>query len=72
MGTAILHAEINKEDIPFLKKLLKNMKAKNIVLQEEKDDTKMTKEEFYTMIKEASKSIKTKRTREERKAFLGL
>ena len=38
----------------------------------EKDDTLMTKEEFFSMIDQASKAPTKKMTKEERKIFLGV
>lgn len=71
MNTAIISAEINSTDIPLFETLLKRVKAKSIKI-EEKDPTKMSKEEFFAMINKARKEPAKKMTREERKAFLGV
>lgn len=71
MNTAILSAEVNKADIPLFEKLLKQFKAKAIKV-EEKDPTKMSKEEFFAMIDSRRKGNFKKMTREERKAHLGV
>lgn len=72
MSTAIITAQINSEDIPLLKELLKKFKAKSIEVKEEKDPTKMSKEEYFAMIDRARKEPTRRMTREERKAFLGV
>lgn len=71
METVTISAEIKVSDIPLLKELLKKFKAKSIKV-EEKDPTKMTKEEFFAMIDSRRKGNFKKMTREERKAHLGV
>lgn len=71
METVIIRAEINKEDLPFIEKILTLIKAKSIKI-EEKDPTKMTKKEFFAMIDKARKEPTKRMTKEERKAFLGV
>ena len=55
MSTAIISAEIDAEFLPTFKVLLKQFKAKSIKI-EEKDTTKMSKEEFKTMLDNAEKT----------------
>lgn len=43
-----------------------------LVKEEVKDDTKMSKEDFFAMIDEARKQPSRRMTREQRKAFLGV
>lgn len=69
MNTTIISAEINSEDVPLLEQLLKKFKAKSIKI-EEKDPTKMSKEEFFAMIDRARKGKKHKISREEMKKML--
>lgn len=71
MNTAIISAEINSTDIPLFEAFLKKIKAKSVRI-EEKDPTKMSKEEFFAMVDKARKEPTKKMTREERKAFLGV
>lgn len=54
MSNVILSAEINSNDVPLFEKLLKQFKAKSIKV-EEKDPTKMSKEEFKEMLDNAEK-----------------
>ncbi len=54
METVTISAEIKVSDIPLLKELLKKFKAKSIKV-EEKDPTKMSKEEFKEMLDNAEK-----------------
>ncbi|MRM86675.1 hypothetical protein, partial [Riemerella anatipestifer] len=58
-------------DVPLFKELLKKFKAKSIKV-EEKDPTKMTKEEFFAKIDKARQEPTKRMTREEHKAFLGI
>ncbi len=53
MDTAILTAEINKSDIPFFKVLLEKVKARKVSFKENKDDTEMSKKEFFDMVDKA-------------------
>lgn len=46
---------IKDVDMPIIQEILKKFKVKSRVIREEKDDTKMTKEEFYQMIDERSR-----------------
>lgn len=71
MNTATIIAEINKTDIPLLELLLKKFKAKSIKI-EENDPTKMTKEEFFSMINRRENGGFKKMSRDERKAHLGV
>ena len=61
-------------DFHIFEPLFKQFKVK-ILTQEthqEKDDTLMTKEEFFSMIDQARKAPTKKMTKEERKKFLGV
>ncbi|MDR7795522.1 hypothetical protein RIU45_11200 [Riemerella anatipestifer] len=71
MSTVTITAEINTSDVPLLKELLKKFKAKSIKV-EDKDPTKMSKDEFFEMVDERRKGNFKRMTREERKAHLGL
>lgn len=71
MNTAIVNIEMQTSDIPALKDFLKKFKTSSIKI-EEKDPTKMSKEEFFSMVDKARKEPTKKMTREERKAFLGV
>lgn len=71
METVTISAEIKVSDIPLLKELLKKFKAKSIKV-EEKDPTKMSKEEFFAKIDKARQEPTKRMTREERKTFLGV
>ncbi|MBT0574304.1 hypothetical protein PG294_09850 [Riemerella anatipestifer] len=71
MNTSIITAEIKTSDVPLFKELLKKFKAKSIKV-EEKDPTKMTKEEFFAKIDKARQEPTKRMTREEHKAFLGI
>ena len=56
METTILTAEINTSDLHFFEVLLKKLKAKNIRVAKVEDNTKMTKEAYFSMIDEARKA----------------
>lgn len=58
MSTATITAQISSEHIPLLKELLKKLKAKSIEVKEEKDPTKMSKEDFFDMVDKSSKGKK--------------
>lgn len=55
MNTAIVNIEMQTSDIPALKDFLKKFKTSSIKI-EEKDPTKMSKEEFKTMLDNAEKT----------------
>lgn len=59
MNTATISAEINATDVPIFEALFKRLKAKKIVIKQEKDDTKMSQKEFFAMIdkRRTSKSV---------------
>ena len=57
-------------DFHIFEPLFKQFKVK--ILTQEKDDTLMTKEEFFSMIDQARKAPTKKMTKEERKKFLGV
>lgn len=59
MNTAIISAEIDAEYLPTFKVLLKQFKAKSIKI-EEKETTKMSKEEFFAMVDKARAGKKQK------------
>lgn len=59
MNTAIISAKIDAEYLPTFKVLLKQFKAKSIKI-EEKETTKMSKEEFFAMVDKARAGKKTK------------
>lgn len=63
MNTSIITAEINTSDIPLLEGILKKFKAKSIKV-EEKDPTKMTKEEFYAKINNGLTEYKNGKSKE--------
>lgn len=72
MSTVTLQVELKSEDVSLFQGLLKKFKAKSKVIKEEKDDTKMTREEYFKMIDEARAGKKHKISREEmRKMLLG-
>ena len=58
--------------MPLLEALLRKFKAKSIKTHTPQDETKMTKEAYFSMIDEARKSSARRMSREERKAFLGV
>lgn len=53
MSTVILQVELKSEDVSLFQGLLKKFKAKSKVIKEDKDDTKMTREEFFAKIDRA-------------------
>ena len=55
MNTAIVNIEMRTSDIPALKDFLKKFKTSSIKI-EEKDPTKMSKEEFKAMLNNAEKT----------------
>ena len=55
MNTAIVNIEMQTSDIPALKDFLKKFKTSSIKI-EEKDPTKMSKEEFKAMLDNAEKT----------------
>lgn len=55
MNTAIVNIEMQTSDIPALKDFLKKFKTFSIKI-EEKDPTKMSKEEFKAMLDNAEKT----------------
>jgi len=57
-------------DFHIFEPLFKQFKVK--ILTQEKDDSLMTKEEFFSMIDQARKAPTKKMTKEERKKFLGV
>lgn len=63
MSTVKLSAEINSVDVPLFEKLLKQFKAKSIKI-EEKDSSKMSKEELFTKIDNGLKEYKCGKTKE--------
>lgn len=65
MNTTTLQVQINTEYLPVFQSLFKQYKAKSQIIKEEKDDTKMTKEEYFAMIDEARVGKKTKATKQE-------
>lgn len=67
MNTATISAEINATDVPIFEALFKRLKAKKIVIKQEKDDTKMSQKEFFAMIDKARKQPSRKVTIEELK-----
>lgn len=69
--TTILSAEVSTADIPVLEALLKKFKAKSIKF-EEKDPTKMSKEEFFSKIDKARKSSSRKVSEKEIKEMFGV
>lgn len=71
MNTAIVNIEMQTSDIPALKDFLKKFKTSSIKI-EEKDPTKMSKEEFFSMIDSRRKRNFKKMSREERKTHLGV
>lgn len=70
METTILTAEINTSDLHFIEVLLKKLKAKNIRFAKVQDNTKMTKEAYFSMIDEARKGEKIELSKEEIKELL--
>ena len=67
--------EFNKAtDFHIFEPLFKQFKVKILTHETplEKDDTLMTKEEFFSMIDQARKAPAKKMTKEERKKFLGV
>lgn len=66
MNTTIFQAEINNSDLELVQSFLKRLKAKNIIIK--KDDTKMTKDQYFRMIDEARKEKTTRMTVEEMRA----
>ena len=68
MNTITLQAEIQSVDMPLIEQILKRFKAKNVTFK--KDDTEMTKTEFFSMIDEARKSKKHKISLEEMQKML--
>lgn len=72
MSTVILQVELKSEDVSLFQGLLKKFKAKSTVIKEEKDDTKMTKEEYFKMIDERRAGEKIEMSRDEiRKIMFG-
>lgn len=71
MNTARITVEIKESDLSFFETFLKKIKAKKINVEKIQDDTKMSKKEFYQMIEEASKSPKTKLTKEKEIELFG-
>ena len=69
MDTVKITAEINSVDVPLLEALLKKFKAKSIKI-EEKDPTKMSKEEFFAKIDKARAGKKIRMSREEMRKML--
>ena len=57
-------------DFHIFEPLFKQFKVK--ILTQEKDDSLMTKEEFFSMIDQARNAPTKKMTKEERKKFLGV
>ena len=55
MNTSIVNIEMQTSDIPALKDFLKKFKTSSIKI-EEKDPTKMSKEEFKAMLDNAEKT----------------
>lgn len=55
MNTTIVNIEMQTSDIPALKDFLKKFKTSSIKI-EEKDPTKMSKEEFKAMLDNAEKT----------------
>ena len=57
-------SKLYEEYLPTFKVLLKQFKAKSIKI-EEKDTTKMSKEEFFAMVDKARAGKKTKASKQE-------
>lgn len=73
MNTIKMNIEFNDEFLPVFKSIFKQFEVKTeIIDKQEKDPTKMSKEEFFDMVDKARKEPTKKMTREERKAFLGV
>ena len=69
MDTVKISAEINSVDIPLFEALFKRVEAKSIKI-EEKDPTKMSKEEFFAKIDKARAGKKIRMSREEMRKML--
>ena len=68
MGVAKItfQSEIQAGDFPFIKRILKSLKATNTkVVKEEKDENLMTKEAFFAKIDRARAGKKIQMSREE-------
>ena len=69
MDTVKITAEINSVDVPLFEALFKRVEAKSIKI-EEKDPTKMSKEEFFAKIDKARTGKKIRMSREEMRKML--
>lgn len=64
MSISVVNFEIDTINIPMIEEFLKKIKAKAIKV-EEKDPTKMSKEEFFAKIDRARAGKKIKATKQE-------
>lgn len=62
--TTIFQVEIGNKYVPIFQSLFKQYKLKSQIVEKE-DDTKMTKEEFFSMIDKSSKEEKRSITLQE-------
>ncbi|ASF42112.1 hypothetical protein [Capnocytophaga endodontalis] len=68
--TITFQSEIQAVDFPFIERILNSLKATTKVIKEEKDETLMTKEAFFTKIDRARAGEKIQMSREEMKKLM--
>lgn len=72
MNTTIISAEIKTDDVPLLEALLRKFKAKSIKTHTPQDETKMTKEAYFSMIDERRKEKSIPLTKDKMKELFGV
>ena len=65
MAATTIQATINNVDFPMIQQLFERLKIKTIILDENEDDTLMSKEAFFAMVDKSRASKEVRINREE-------